>query len=389
MLSLMKLLQLPPFANARVLQGGEPETRSIRGVTLLDPSESFRDLKNQLVLTGLHGIETLCGDPSRAIEEFFAGPAAALCIRIPEAGKLPDAFLAAVPQSRFPVLLVGPEIAYDQIINAVTFEIFRNEGYSQNLTFEENFLQELIASTQDRETYTRRGAMLGLRHDELLFAVLIQPSREGAALAVCRHCSMHFRQYGYYLTKNDRVLAALRLTFATESKENAVAAAQELLSGLKEAFPDLRFHLGVGRCYDVLADFDKSFRDACCALSYSMLIHKPVEISHFDDLGVYRILFDYKNRRELFELYKDTIGHIREYDDKNGTEYLKTIQTFFEENYSVNNTAKKLYTHYNTIVNRFQKIQTLFDLDMYNESQRINFYVCLVASDSQKLWSTY
>ena len=389
MLTLTNLLRLPAFSGADVLSFNNPDNRKIRGITLMDSFAVSPDQANQLILTGQAVIERLCAEEPDALRAFLAGNAAALCISVQKDGVLPDLFLNALPDSRFPVLVNGPEVAFDQMINAVTFEIFRQEGYSQELSFEENFLQELIASTQDRETYVRRGAMLGLRKDEILVAALIQPDLADSAQKICRYCDAHFSRYGYYLTKNDRILAALRLTLANSGKMYAVGAASKMLEELKEAFPNVQFRIGIGRSYDALADFTKSFSDACSALSYSMIMRSNREISHFDDLGIYRILFDYSNRRELFALYQDIIGTIREYDLKNDTEYLKTIRTYFDENYSVNNTSKRLYTHYNTVIHRFQKIKALFDIDMFNESERINLYVCLVAADSQNLWNTY
>ena len=120
-----------------------------------------------------------------------------------------------------------------------------------------------------------------------------------------------------------------------------------------------------------------------------MLSQGGKEIAHFDDLGVYRILFDYKNREELFQLYRDTVGVISEYDKRNQTEYLQTIRVYFAQNYSINNTAKKLFVHYNTILYRLNKINSLFRIDLGNEEERINLYVSLRVADTQNLWKTF
>ena len=83
------------------------------------------------------------------------------------------------------------------------------------------------------------------------------------------------------------------------------------------------------------------------------------------------------------------MGTISEYDQKNQTEYLNTIRTYFNQNYSINNTAKKLFVHYNTILYRLNKIKALFGIDLNNEEERINLYVSLRVADSQDLWKTF
>ena len=389
MLTVSELLTRVPFNQAELLTGRGPFPQEVRGITLADRDMPASYYEHKVVLSSCRLFRQMLADKVDLKTQFPEWQAAVLFVRGGRREDLPAAFLAEAEAANFPILLIRPEIDYDQIIHAVCFELFRNEGYHTGLSFEENFLQELVASKQDKTTYKRRGAMLGLRRDELLCALLLQPGKEVSAAEVCEYCTRMFRRKVFALTKNERILLALRMTTANCSKNTAILAAKGFLVALSSAFPNTTFRMGIGRCYDDLSDFGKSFSDACCALSFSMIMRNRNEISHFDDLGVYRILFDYKNRRELFALYQDTIGTIRDYDRKNQTEYLKTIRTYFQENYSINNTAKKLYTHYNTIVNRFQKIQTLFNIDMYDESERINLYVCLVAADSQKLWNTY
>ena len=125
--------------------------------------------------------------------------------------------------------------------------------------------------------------------------------------------------------------------------------------------------------------------EACNALSVSLLNHSKDPITHFNDLGIYRILFDYKNREELYQFYRETVGVIIEYDRQNQTEYLNTIRTYISQNCSTNNTAKKLFVHYNTIRYRINKIQKLFGMDLDNEEDRINLHVGIKVADSLDL----
>ena len=389
--TIAKMLQLSAFRDASVLAGGKGVNATLDGVTILESTDFHNAvMKGKLVLTSAFFLDLFRESGVNYVLECYKRHAVALCVKEGAAEQsLPGNILAVAEQLQFPVIMLDSDVNFCQIINAVTYEILRRQGYNHTLTYEENFFQELITSAQDRDTFFKRGAMLGLRQDERLCALLLQPDDGKLAEPVCRFCRDTWEQQCYTLTKNGRVMVALRLTISEVGKNSVIELAGGLLSALETAFPEHQFRLGIGRCYRDLTDFNKSFSEACSALSFSLLAHSQKQISHFDDLGVYRILFDYKNREELFHLYLDTVGIISEYDQKKQTEYLNTIRTYFNQNYSINNTAKKLFVHYNTILYRLNKIKALFGIDLNNEEERINLYVSLRVADSQDLWKTF
>ena len=59
-------------------------------------------------------------------------------------------------------------------------------------------------------------------------------------------------------------------------------------------------------------------------------------------------------------------------------ETLFTIQTFFENNLNVSETARKLFIHRSTLVYRLEKIKKLMGLDLREFSQAITFEIALM-----------
>ena len=387
-----KMVQLPPFHGAKLLAGKKGVGNIVHGVTMLE-STDFSDaiMGGEIVLTSAFFLSLFQDSGINYVVECKRKEAVGLCIKAKpeEKVKLPEEILDAADKLNFPLILFSPDASFPQMINAITYEVLRRDGYDRRLSFEENFFQELLTSVQDRDTFFKRGEMLGLERDEKLCALLLQPDDGECAEEVCDFCRNKWNHKCYTLTKNTRVMVALRLTASELSKEAVIEIARDLLKQLGEAMPEVQFRMGIGRCHKEVTNFNKSFFEACSALSFSMLAHSTDNISHFNDLGVYRILFDYKNREELFQLYRDTVGVIMNYDQKNQTEYMETIRTYFNQNYSINNTAKKMFVHYNTILYRLNKIKTLFGIDLNNEEERINLYVSLRVADSQNLWKTF
>lgn len=71
--------------------------------------------------------------------------------------------------------------------------------------------------------------------------------------------------------------------------------------------------------------------------------------------------FDY-----CLEFVDNRITHLDKYDSENNTEYLHTIKEYLKSNYNVNETAKTLNVHKNTVIYRLSKIKELFSLNLNN-----------------------
>ena len=390
--TIRKMMQLPALRGAKLLAGAGGADNLVCGVVVPENADlSGGAARGSVILTGTFFLRLLSLDGAEIVERCRKSGAAGLCVKCAggDGARPEDALLRAAEQQNFPVVLLGKETSLSQVLNAITYEILRRDGYDRRLSYEENFFQELLTSVQDRDTFFKRGEMLGLGRDEKLCALLLQPDDGSCAEEVRTFCRDRWEHRCYALTKNTRVLLALRLTTSEMNRDAVVEIARALLAQLRQELPDVRFRMGIGRCHKDVTNFNKSFFEACSALSFSMLAHSGEPISHFNDLGVYRILFDYKNREELFQLYRDTVGAILEYDRENRTSYMETIRVYFDQNYSINNTAKKLFVHYNTILYRLSKIKSLFGIDLNNEEERVNLYVSLRVADTQNLWKTF
>ncbi|MPM06868.1 hypothetical protein SDC9_53171 [bioreactor metagenome] len=382
-----KMLKLAVFCNSKVLAGNKGVNRIVTGVTILESTDfNTCRMKNEIVLTSTFFLRLFEKSGVNYIVECQQRMASGICIKpnIADTG-FPEDIVNAAERLRFPIIVLTPNVDLQQVISAITYETLRRDGYDIHLSFEENFFQELIVSDKDRDSIIKRGAMIGLGKDELLCALLIQPSDVGIAKDVCDFCLCKWERKCYTLTKNGRVMVALRLTIAEDNKDFVLEIAKTLLKKLEAAMAPNKFRIGIGRNYKEPAQFNKSFFEACNALSVSQLNRSRDPVSHFTDLGIFRILFDYKNREELFQLYRETVGTIIEYDQKNETEYLNTIRTYLNQKCSVNNTAKKLFVHYNTINYRINKIKSLFGIDLDNEEDRMNLYVGIKTADCYDL----
>lgn len=83
-------------------------------------------------------------------------------------------------------------------------------------------------------------------------------------------------------------------------------------------------------------------------------------------------LISYK-KEELMNFINEDIYQIFLYDQANKSEFIDTIYLYLLTNKSLNETAKRLYIHKNTITYRLEKIKELFSLDFFDYNKNINY----------------
>ena len=82
---------------------------------------------------------------------------------------------------------------------------------------------------------------------------------------------------------------------------------------------------------------------------------------------------------ELDDYAQEMLGSLMAYDSQNGTELLRTLEIYFQENESLNHAAEKLFIHANTLRNRLKKIESLLGVGLNQADVRVRFYVACQA----------
>src|SRR5699024_11033083 len=118
-----------------------------------------------------------------------------------------------------------------------------------------------------------------------------------------------------------------------------------------------KLFLGIGRVGAGPEGIQQSFMQAEQAVHLSESIKDSQGIIYYDDLGVYRLINQLKDQKELFDFYEETIGKLIEHDTNN--ELLKTLKAYFNNDEVLKNTANDMYIHVNTLKYRIRKIEEI------------------------------
>ena len=181
---------------------------------------------------------------------------------------------------------------------------------------------------------------------------------------------------GIVSAKFNGVQILLGLDKVTRIDERIKEFNQRFYNTLKERFRNMEIRIGVGRVYKGLAKANKSFSDALKTIRTGKALTDK-EIITFNELGIFKILCQDFLVEELEDFYKTTLKPLVDYDEKRSTELVKTLEAYFTCNGNLTKMSENLYTHYNTVLYRINRIKEITGLNLDDPNDRLNLEIAL------------
>jgi len=152
--------------------------------------------------------------------------------------------------------------------------------------------------------------------------------------------------------------------------------AENIAHLIEQKIGNIRFRIGIGRVYKGIEDVYKSLHDAEKAVEASKSYIEET-IIEFDKLGIYKIFCQDHLKDELLSFYSSTLKPLVDYDRKRDTELVKSLHVYFETNGNLKKMSEVLYTHYNTVLYRINRIQEITEKSLNCESDRYGLQTAL------------
>jgi len=174
------------------------------------------------------------------------------------------------------------------------------------------------------------------------------------------------------------VLAELRdMTDDIQSKETGLALARHLHRDLEGEVAPMTVSIGIGRTYEDPLQIAQAYREAHHCITLGRCIFGPNRVTHFDELGPYRVFSKCGDIHELSVFVADALGRVERYDEEHDTELLKSLACFLECGGSLKVAASKLYIHVNTLKYRLKRAEKLACVDLADHQARFNLELAL------------
>ena len=184
-------------------------------------------------------------------------------------------------------------------------------------------------------------------------------------------------QNGNYLTEVDEnsviLVKALEDKEGYQELEEAARTAVDMLN--TEAM--IKTRGAYGTIVDELKDLSRSYKEAKMAMDVGRIFDAGKRVISYNELGIGRLIYQLPpNLCRMFirEIFGE--GEMIEFDQ----ETLSTIDTFFENNLNVSETARQLFVHRNTLVYRIEKLMKSTGLDIRTFEDAMTLKIALMVT---------
>lgn len=131
----------------------------------------------------------------------------------------------------------------------------------------------------------------------------------------------------------------------------------------------LTFAIG-GRVPDI-QKAHQSYEEAKMALALGRKLGWE-NISYFyNQLGFYRLLDQLKGNLAVQDFFQDKLSCIEEHDSVNNGELYETLYVLVECNWNLREASEKLFIHYNTMKNRYHKLEQIMGISLDSMEERL------------------
>jgi purine catabolism regulator len=245
----------------------------------------------------------------------------------------------------------------------------------------------LLGRAQDEQVAQERAMRLGY-----------DPSRVYKALVLVVEPAGQERP-GVYNGRRRRVLDDLA-TFCIQRAPHAILAAREdelvvlvpeqdgaelaqlIRQDALALLPGWQLTIGIGGACASAHAIARSYQQARRAVSTAVRFGRRGDVVAFEELGLYRLLFHVSDPAELRGFVDQVLGRLVEYDRRHRASLVRTLAVYLAQNGNLQQSARELDLHVNSVSYRLQRIQTIAGLSLDRAEDRLLAQVALKILDA-------
>ncbi|MBT2599418.1 PucR family transcriptional regulator [Oceanobacillus sp. ISL-74] len=179
----------------------------------------------------------------------------------------------------------------------------------------------------------------------------------------------------WLLTRNEDVfLIYLQVEHQTDH-EYATDFLDMIDRRLQNLLPDIEMVWGLGKRVKQFSDYHISYQQARTALKIGY--RKDKRRTWYDQTGLDRILLNLYEFDDMWEMMKNTITPLINYEAERQMDLIGTFTAFHQYRGNVSQTARSLHLHRQSLLYRLRKIESLTGLSLNNSDHLFLLELCL------------
>ena len=398
------VLQMECLRDARLVAGERGLDAEVRWITVgEEPDLPSWVFGGEMILSTLFAVEP--DQRSDYIKRLSDRGVAGMLIK-PERflGEIPDSVLEAADRESFPIGEVPMNVLWSRVLDGFYRSLLAEQaergGVETEMRLRRGFFDDLISDRMFGEEITRRAKLLrcDLSDGGALLVFNVAKFIEIARKRRLDELQMYHLKTLLYETVDDATREIHRNFICSPRPEGAAvllgspiqdrwALARHVLLRCGERLRNLPVHAGLGEPFDRPDQAAKSYQEAESALCVGRRLRTAKglddKIHAFATLGIQRLLFALSQESpETLQGFKETtVGPVILYDEKHGTQLLKTLKAYMECNGNISEVAELLHVHKQSVRYRLRRITELTGLDVAKFQDAAQLYLALRATE--------
>lgn len=380
-----ELLEIYQIKDMKVVTGAGGLDNRVGTVTVMEVPEVAQFLRgDDFLITSLYSIGNDVEKQCRLVKDLLKTKSACLAIKLGKyAKKISEEMLEIADKNDFPILLIPSDMTYIQIIMSVMNVILTEKNMEEIL---EKLIQDILFQTySDEKIMIERGRILDIDlKNDVFQTVVIQPAgkkeldeKGGKMLKfMSRQLLAYVRSLKLIETcsllnlKNHAVLV-IEGKSKEDLEKGSVFLKAELLKRMKSGFHHSSWKMGMGCTDSGLEGIRRSYETALKVIETGAILKENEDIYTYGELEIYCQLREMMIHNPV-NFYQEVLGKIQ------NEELTKTLETYYDCECSMEETAKVMFTHKNTIKYRIKKIRDLTGLDVKKQEDSFKIYLMLL-----------
>jgi DNA-binding PucR family transcriptional regulator len=134
-----------------------------------------------------------------------------------------------------------------------------------------------------------------------------------------------------------------------------------------------------GTIYEQLDKIETSYQEALHVHQVKQQFSEEIkDVVYFQHLGIFQYLDSIIQNKKFNSYHHPAIEKLERYDLLNKTNLLETLEIFIRQDSNVNDAAKKLHVHTNTLIYRLKRISEIGDINLKNAHEKMSLYIELL-----------
>ncbi|WP_446899046.1 PucR family transcriptional regulator [Clostridium sp. LBM24168] len=172
------------------------------------------------------------------------------------------------------------------------------------------------------------------------------------------------------LDKNEKMLDS-------SIRNKMVHIADSIKKEINKKLNHITVSIGIGGLCNDLSDFKTAISEGKKVLEILKRLNKSNCIVSYSDLGIFRLFFEMNTYNEMKKLFNENLLKLKEYDEKNSSYLIKTLNAYLKNNRNLGKTSEELYIHRNTMKYRVKRIEEILQCNLKDEETVFNIKLCM------------